>query len=329
MEENFPSGEHIVDHLLEGKKSLAGIQNLDEWVQASPGNKKDLGKYQKIWDGTADLSVLCKFDAQNAWTQVDSKLETKKVRVRQLKNLAFVVSGIAASLLIFVSLNFYTNLFSTSDATVSMSTTFGSRSQVILPDGSVVKLNAGSSLEYHYDRSHKIRQVNFSGEGFFEVAKSNQPFIIHTPEGLNVKVLGTKFNLSSYPEDNFTQISLVEGSVEMSHSGTASLIMKPGQIARFDNESINLDYTQGEVSQNLGWMQNKLYMDNMSLQEVCTRLHRWYDVQITLSDKEVGEKIHYTGVLKEQTLLDVLNALCQLSTIKYEIKGKEIMISGK
>lgn len=329
MEENFPTGEQIVDHLLEDKRSLSGNQDPDEWEQASPETKKDFAKYQKIWDGTADVSMLRKFDADKAWDKVDSKLEAKKVRARKLTNLAYAVSGMAASLLIFVGLNFYTNLFSGTYATVSMSTTYGSRSELVLPDGSVVKLNAGSSLEYHYNKNQKIRNVDFSGEAFFEVAKTHQPFVIHTPDGLNVKVLGTKFNLTSYPEDRYTQTSLIEGSVEMSHSGTASLILKPGQIASFDKKSNVMKFTEGEVNQNLGWMQNKLYMENMSLQEVCTRLERWYDVQIVLSNKTMGENIHYTGVLKEQTVLDVLNAMCQLSTIKYEIKGKDILISGK
>jgi hypothetical protein len=70
-------------------------------------------------------------------------------------------------------------------------------------------------------------------------------------------------------------------------------------------------------------------MENMSLHDVCTKLERWYDVRITLSDNNLGEKIHYTGVLKEQTVLDVLNALCRLSSIRYVLNGKEIMISGK
>jgi ferric-dicitrate binding protein FerR (iron transport regulator) len=96
-----------------------------------------------------------------------------------------------------------------------------------------------------------------------------------------------------------------------------------------DKKSNEIKYTEGEISQTTSWMQNKLYMENMSLQDVCTKLERWYDVQITLSDKSLGDKIHYTGVLKEQTVLDVLNALCQLSSIRYELKGKEIMISGK
>jgi len=329
MEENFPIGEHIVDHLIEGKKSSIDDRELDEWKQANPENKTDLGKYQKIWEAAEDVSTLRKFDTTKAWTKVDSKLETRKIRVRQLKNIAFVVSGMAASLLIFVSLNFYTNLFSTSDAKVAMSTTYGSRSEVVLPDGSHVKLNAGSSIEYHYDKLRKTREVDFSGEAFFEVAKTHQPFVIHTPDGLNVKVLGTKFNLSSYPEDQQTQTSLVEGSVELSKSGVEKLILNPGQIASFDKKSNVLKYNEGMVNQNLGWMQNKLYMENMSLQEVCKRLERWYDVQIVLGNKSMGQNIHYTGVLREQTVMDVLNALCQLSSIQYEIKGKEILISGK
>jgi ferric-dicitrate binding protein FerR (iron transport regulator) len=200
---------------------------------------------------------------------------------------------------------------------------------VTLPDGSLVQLNAGSNLEYHFDKLSKTRSVDFSGEAFFEVAKSKQPFIITTPDGLKVKVLGTKFNLSAYPEDRSVQTTLVEGKVELSTNQNTVLVLNPGQIASFQKQSNQLDYVQGEVAHQLGWTQNKLYMDNMSLQDVCIRLERWYDVDITLSEKSLGEKIHYTGVLREQTVSDVLNALCRLSSISYEMKGKDIQISGQ
>jgi len=329
MEEQFPIGEHIVDHLLDGGKSPTADHKLEEWQQASSENKNEFGKYQKIWAATADVSTLKKFDSTKAWDQVDSKLKTRKIRARQLKNIALVVSGMAASLLIFLSLTFYTALLSNSEATVAMTTTYGSRSEVVLPDGSVVKLNAGSNLEYHYDKVSQTRKVDFSGEAFFEVAKSKKPFVIETADGLKVKVLGTRFNLSTYPEDRTAQTSLFEGKVELSQNGSESLILEPGQIATLDKKSNKIKYTEGEVSHTTSWMQNKLYMENMSLQDVCTKLERWYDVQITLSDKSLGEKIHYSGVLKEQTVLDVLNALCQLSSISYELKGKEITIMAR
>jgi len=329
MEEKFPIGEHIVDFLMEAAPSATADHQLDEWQQASPENKMNLEKYQKIWDATADVSTLQKFDSEKAWNQVDLVIERRKNRTRQLKNLALVVSGMAASLLIIFSLTFYTNLFSNSGATIAMTTTYGSRSEVVLPDGSIVKLDAGSNLKYHFDKVSQTRKVDFSGEAFFEVAKSKKPFVVQTPNGLKVKVLGTKFNLSNYPEDRMAQTSLFEGKVELSQNGSPSLMLNPGQIATLDKNSNELKYTSGEISHTISWMQNKLYMDNMSLQEVCIRLERWYDISITLNDQSLGEKIHYTGVLKEQTVLDVLDALCRLSTIKYEIKGKSIIISGR
>ena len=329
MEEKFPIGEHIVDQLEKGEVPTSSDSALKEWEQSDPRNKSELEKYQKIWAATNDILILQKFDSEKAWIQVDSKLETRKTRLNQLKNIGLVVSGVAATLLIFLSLTFYTELFSTSGATISMTTTYGSRSEVVLPDGSMVKLNAGSNLEYHYDKISQIRKVDFSGEAFFEVAKSERPFVIQTPDGLKIKVLGTKFNLSTYREDRTSETSLFEGKVEMSQNGSDPLILKPGQMAILDKRSNELKYIEGEISHTTSWMENKLFMENMSLQDVCTKLERWYDVQITFSDKSLGENIHYTGVLREQSVLDVLNALCQLSSIKYDLKGKDIMISGR
>ena len=329
MEEKFPLGEHIVDRLQEGEKFSISNPKLEEWQKANPENKIEFGKYQKIWTATADVVKLNKFDSEKAWNQVDSKLETRKTRIRQLKNIALLVSGMAATLLIFLSLTFYTDLFSTSGATIAMTTTYGSRSEVVLPDGSIVKLNAGSNLEYHFDKVSQTREVDFSGEAFFEVSKSKKPFVIQTADGLKVKVLGTKFNLSTYPEDRMAQTALFEGKVELSQNGSTPLILKPGEMASLDKKSNEIKYAEGEISHTTSWMQNKLYMENMSLRDVCTKLERWYDVKITLSDDQLGEKIHYTGVLKEQTVLDVLNALCRLSSIKYELKGKNIEISRR
>ena len=329
MEEQFPLGEHLVDHLLNEEQSSAADSLLNEWQNTNPENKNEFGKYQKIWNATADVLTLQKFDSERAWDHVDSTLETLKTRTRRLKNIVLVASGMAASLLIFLSLSFYTDLFSTSGATLSMRTTYGSRSEVVLPDGSIVKLNAGSNLDYHYDKVNQTRKVDFSGEAFFEVAKSKKPFVIETEDGLKVKVLGTKFNLSTYPEDRMAQTSLFEGKVELSQKGSPSLILEPGQMAILDKKLNEIKYTEGEISHTTSWMQNKLYMENMSLHEVCTKLERWYDVRITLVSSDLGEKIHYTGVLKEQTVLDVLNALCHLSSISYKLNGKEITISGK
>lgn len=329
MDEKFPIGEHIVDHLLREEKSVQTDRELNDWADLSPENNAELNTYRKIWDASADASVINKFNTDEAWQKVDSEIELRNSRSRRIRNIGLVLSGMAASLLIFFSLNFFTDIFSGSEATIAMSTTYGSRSEVVLPDGSLVKLNAGSNLKYHFDKVSRTRKVDFSGEAFFEVSKSKTPFEILTSDGLKVKVLGTKFNLSTYPDDGTVQTSLFEGKVELSKAGSSSLVLKPGEMAVLDKNSNQIFYAKGEISRTTSWMQNKLYMENMSLTDVCKYMERWYDVQITLQNKDLGEKIHYTGVLKEQTALDVLNALCQLSSISYELKGKEITITAK
>lgn len=329
MDEKFPIGEHIVDHLSQEGQSLATNRELSDWAESSPENKAELNRYKKIWDASVDAPAIRKFDTDEAWQKVDSEIEIRNSRTRRIRNIGLVLSGVAASLLIFVSLNFFTDLFSSSEALISMTTTYGSRSEVTLPDGSLVKLNAGSNIKYHYDKVSQIRKVDFSGEAYFEVAKSNNPFEIRTPDGLKVKVLGTKFNLSTYPDDQTAQTSLFEGKVELSKAGIPAMVLKPGEMAVLDKTSNQISYDKGEISHATSWMQNKLYMENMSLADVCKYMERWYDVQIMLSDESLGQKIHYTGVLREQTVIDVLNALCQLSAISYELKGKRITIKEK
>lgn len=329
MEGKIPNGEHIVDHLIDQEHSFGTDHQLEEWLNESSENKTEFEKYQKIWMGTAEVSTLRKFDSENAWSKVNSVIENRTIQIRRMWNLAYVASGVAATLLIFLCLTFFTDLFSPSASPISMITTYGSRSQVVLPDGSVVKLNAGSNLTYHYDKIYQIRKVDFSGEAYFEVAKSKRPFEVVTADGLKVKVLGTKFNLSTYPEDQTAQTSLLEGRVELSRNGSSGLVLNPGQMAILDKKSNEIKYTEGEISHSTSWMQNKVYMENMSLQDVCTLLERWYDVHIQLSEKILGEKIHYTGVLKEQSVIDVLNALSRLSNIRYELKGKDIRIAEK
>mgnify|MGYP001039287941 CR=1 FL=1 len=327
MKDEFQIEKKIVTHFLNEEEVSSNNSTINKWLQAEK-NKKDLQKYYRIWKEAGKVNQFQKYNVPKAWSKVDSKLKSRNIQMRRLKNLAYATAGMVASLFIFFSL-YYFSIFSTSESTIALSTAYGSHSKVMLPDGSVVKLNAGSSLSYHFDNRHKIRSVDFSGEAFFDVTPSPKPFVIHTPGGLNVKVLGTKFNLIAYTEDHMIQTTLIEGTVELYAPGTTNLILRPGQIAVFDEKINSLKYADKEVTHQLGWMQGKLYMDNMSLEEVCKRLERWYDVDISLSDLSLGEKIHYTGVLKEQNIQDILDALCKLSSITYELKGKEIKIRKK
>ena len=322
--------EQLVDHLTETDGATGPREaDIKKWLYGSDENRKEYDDVRKIWKGVSLLSRSGKVDSLHAWRKVDQQIGKRQRKRQQVRNLAYVVSGMAASVIILFSLNLFTPLFSTPESSVTMSTNWGDRSEVTLPDGSVVRLNSGSKLKYHFNSFRRSREVEFSGEGFFEVSKTGDPFVVTTPEGLQVKVLGTRFNFQAYPGDKESQTTLIEGKVELLSPKNKHLILSPGQIATFDNMSSELAYASGNPSHMLSWMDNKLYMDNMSLKEVCIRLERWYDVQIRIKDAGLAENTHYTGVLSEETIIDVLDALCKLSPVQYQMKGKEIVITKK
>jgi ferric-dicitrate binding protein FerR (iron transport regulator) len=326
MEGSKNRGNQLVDHL----SSTDGIPEqgeLREWIDGSAENKEDFRRYQKVWKGTKKLSAANKFQTDKAWPVVNRQIQQTQLFRRRMDRVVFSTIGLAASLILILGLAFYTGQFSIQQNKMQLVTNYGSRTEVVLPDGSKVKLNSGSSLSYHFNSLTKTREVSFVGEGFFEVAKEQQPFLIHTPNGMDLKVLGTTFNLSAYPEDRMVQTALVEGKVELSNNRNEKLVLGPGQIATFENNSQTLAYQNGNLSHMVGWTENKMYLDNTSLKETSIRLERWFDVDIHIVPESLGKEIHYTGVLEEKTIQEVLDALSELSDIQYSIKGDQIMVS--
>lgn len=328
MKEGQGIGNHIIDHLQNKNDTNITDPVLQDWLATAPENKQDFKKYTKIWDGITVLAKRRKYNTDAAWEKVNAQILRQSVFSNRFK--ISLISAAAASLLILFGFSFYFFwITQNTEEPLKLTTELGSRSEVTLPDGTKVKLNAGSELTYRYDRHKKTRNVQFSGEGYFEVEKNKKPFIVSLQNGLTLKVLGTKFNLSAYPDDAIIKTTLTEGKVELQDSERERLILAPGQVGSFNKKSGNLYYSAEEAPHNLSWMEKKLYMDNMPLNEICKTLERWYDVQITFTEKETGENIHYTGVLQEKSIYDVFDALNEISEIEYRIEGKNINVSEK
>ena len=326
--EKYPNiGQHIVNHFLEDKKDVDDLV-LEEWLAKDEENQEAFRQYKKIWETTGNIPKMNQFDAQFAWRKVNEVHQSRLQVSRRVKNALYVISGMAAAFLVvfLFSLNNQSQNMSSHVGSVEMKTEYGNRSEILLPDGSRIRLNAGSHVSYKLNETEKIREVGFQGEGFFEVAKDEMPFRVTTPDGFRIKVLGTTFNLSAYEDDSTVLTTLIEGSVEL-ENGEKATVLTSGQMAAYDKSTREIEFREGNLSHTYGWLSNKLYMENMSLAEVCKHMERWYDVEITFTG-DIGKKIYYSGVLKEDTIYDVLDALCLLSKIKYRIKGKKINISS-
>ncbi len=221
----------------------------------------------------------------------------------------------------------------------------GSRTKLILPDGSEVWLNAGSRLTYQQPFGDTSRAVNLIGEAFFDVVKSNKPFIIYTG-GVQIKVLGTAFNVRSYPNEKKIETSLVRGRVEVTldKSPEKKYILKPNEklTLNTDDEIVgnnhkklppplavvsNLRYLDSTTIAETSWVENKLVFVDESFDDIAKRMERWYGVTIIFkNDKVKNERL--TGVFEKETVWQALEALQLTTSFHFSLRDDTIIITN-
>jgi transmembrane sensor len=233
----------------------------------------------------------------------------------------------------------------------------GSHSRSMLPDGTTVWLNAGSKLFYDDNFSGATREVRLEGEAFFDVVKQPQrPFIVHT-SGIDIKVLGTSFNVKSYPDDKTVETTLYHGSVKIfreNESEKSAIILKPNEkviipkdAAKADNHlSLKnnnntvpqlipancirsyIDSTKKENEQlETAWLYSRLEFRGDSFEDLARKMERWYNTNIVFEDEEV-KQLNFNGSFEKETLEEALIALKTTIPFNYKIKGREIFISS-
>ncbi len=266
----------------------------------------------------------------------------------------WIGGGIAASVLTVIM------LLRTSEAKLStvpprmagntISTKPGSKSKIELPDGTQVWLNADSKLEYNGDFSGKLREVRLSGEAYFDVIKDkSRPFIIHTST-VQVKVLGTAFNVRSYPADKTTETALIRGSVEvtLNNQPGKKVVLKPNEKVVIDNataafensgtadtkktaakevmtvENVHLDKKGEDVYETM-WVKNKLAFDETPFNNMMAEIERWYNVQIIVNNKNLSANT-YTVTFENKTLDEVMEGLQFSAHFQYTLKDGVVTI---
>ncbi|WP_215222589.1 FecR family protein [Echinicola shivajiensis] len=207
---------------------------------------------------------------------------------------------------------------------------YAKRFEVILPDGSEVTLNAGSSLTYptSFD-DMETRSVTLSGEAFFKVKKdADQPFIVKA-DLMNIRVLGTEFNVSSYPEDPLVQTALVEGKVsiygnESEYEDTA-YILRPGELANWDKDSEKIQINKTELDMYTAWLNGKIIFRNVAFPNIIKKLERHYDVEI-VNSQGAFETEYFSASFDVETIEEVMETFKKAYGLQYEINGNKIII---
>lgn len=217
----------------------------------------------------------------------------------------------------------------------TMSTPKGGQYKLTLSDGTKVWLNAASSINYPTAFNEKTREVNITGEAYFEVAKNqSKPFIVtvasadkdagRTQENdIRITVLGTHFNINSYPDEPSTKTTLLEGKIKVSKNQKTT-ILSPGQQAVI-KQDITID-TSIDPEQTIAWKNGVFNFNNADLSTVMRQLERWYDIEVEYRGK-TDQQFKFQGKLQRSLSLQQILKVLEKLEVKFKLEGKKLIVN--
>ncbi len=215
-----------------------------------------------------------------------------------------------------------TDLYSYSgkmDVVNTFTAPLGAKTQIVLPDGSLVWLNSGSKLWCPQKFGAKSREVKLLGEAYFEVVKNEKVPMIISAGKINVNVYGTKFNLSAYEDDSRIETTLLEGKVTISDAGNGrKFLLQPGHSAVYDLKSEKVtDVKVENFDYYMGWKDGKIIFHWENLDEILKKLERWYGVNIQLNDPSLA-RCTFHATFNDEKIEQILEYLAITIPIKAE-----------
>ena len=315
-------------------KTLTPEENeqLKNWLASREENKIILTKLSSFYRNDESRLPISK---EIVWDEIHQRLERSTASATPTIRMSWrMVSRIAAVLVIVSTLVTIAYLYSFEtkkveplvNNTIFKETPLGSKVTTKLPDGSLVTLNSGSKISFSEEFDENKREVHLSGEAFFEVVHNlNKPFLVRM-DGDVVRVLGTSFNIRSYPEDSAVYVSVATGRVSYSIPSGDEVILEPNRMATYLPHRRSL--TTGEVNglQAFGWKDKVLYFNDITFDKVVTELERWYGIQIVYSNEQAF-KGSYSEQFNNPTLSEVLHSLSFVYRFDFEIDGRKVILT--
>lgn len=323
-------------------KQLAGEISPDESVELkniladSAAHKTEYDQLQTYFEAETveDENIDLVFD------RIKSRIEVpNQPGLKIAKNKSYPVwlkiAAVAAIVLVGVLIYNRAVFFNSKNqpALVQVQTKATEIKTIVLADGSTVKINSRSKLRYPKQFEGDNRNVYLSGEAFFEVKKdAEHPFIVHT-EQLDVKVLGTAFDVKAYQNDAFSETTLIRGKVAISlkNNPEQTFTLKPNDKFTLTNgkpalsQLTHFDGAGADRILETAWTNHELIYKNNSFDEIARLFERWYDVKIAFKEPDL-KTLKFTGHVDKETVAEALNVLKLIENFNYSIKGKNVYI---
>lgn len=361
----------IINNYLTGELDEAGIKELFNWVNANDVNKNEFIRQKNAWvaAGVGKENSLTDLEKEFALftyriSETPLKEESRKITPARYHNFGSILMRIAAVIVLLYSLGLTYFHFKREVKTTynEIFTLGGQRTSLVLSDGTKIWLNSESHLKYPDDMDGRNVKVYLEGEAYFNVSKKHgRKFIVNTSD-IDISVLGTSFNVKSYPGDEKIETTLEEGKISITgkigeNKLKQPIVLIPNQRVIFSKspvkgkECVMIEATesQSELAKNkelqthqpkipniliqeysdtkfyTSWKDGKLEFRGEPFEDLAIRLERWYDVSIEIDDDEI-KAWEYTGTFDKETIEQALRALSLSMPFTYTIKKNLIKI---
>jgi len=303
------------------------------WLKESPENVRQFKEIVDTRFLTQQKTERYQPNTEKLWDELIERIQpvektTKRFLMPYLKYTAIAAAMVLAFFVGKIQHSGENNHAGLSQLYSTLSTEPGERSHMTLPDGTKVWLNTDSEMKYASDFNHEHRDVYVTGECYFEVAKNAQkPFVVHAND-LQVKVYGTHFNVKERSETKQSEVTLVEGKVEVLSPANKSLsYLSPGEKLTLKGNKYRVEKAENPQAL-IAWTQGVLVFEDQPFEEVVSYLENWYGVSIQL-DQTLHNNHRYTFKVKTESLREVLELISVITPIQYKIDGENVFIKSK
>lgn len=317
---------NLAFRFFEGTLTNEEERELFALLDGNDAQQQAFYELEQKWNDKHTPSLETDMQWHQFWNGIE-KCKTLKPK-RAIISLRYKLAAAAVLLVLVASLCTYLlmGLNKNSNAYYTCIAPLGGKAEVVLPDGSHVWLNAGSQLRYPASFDTNNREVQLTGEGYFEVAHCNHAMFTVNTKWYDVKVHGTKFNVTAYADDPDVTTTLLEGSVEISNS-KHNLMMIPGEKVVFDKSSGVLQKTKTSVRSN-AWVQGNTEFESITLADLAKILSRRFNVNIRIQSPQLKNEKFAIVLNNGENLDGILQGLEKTIPIKVVQKGRDVVIQS-
>ena len=321
--------ELIARHL-SGETGHQEEQELNAWLESAAENRRLFEEYKTLWNKLDRVEDIASLDLDTEWKHLESLIDESRPMAdagrEKGRSFLFLTGRLAAAAVIVMALVFG-GLYTSRNVGHRTLSTAGVSLDVSLPDGSGVTLNSYSSLKYPKKFKKDQRSVHLEGEAFFEVSGNPEwPFVITTTE-VDIRVLGTSFNVNAYESNAEIEVIVKTGQVAVTRHGEVpeTVILKPGNKAVYDRSSRDLNLTANTDRNYLAWKTRSFIFEDQTLHEVAAALNKVYGSEIIIPSDSLKEA-RITTNFHEQSLEAILNILSATLDLQVIDSGKQILL---